>query len=202
MCIVALDFSPARWQQLSKVHMCNKLYIPPRVLNHCVGSNLFFKSLLTSQLVSWHLSSLHHLATDASYLCTDAEYPPNPNISLVFWTNWANTVVIKIWIIRKLTWLLSQLILILYNYILFWTILYSSHFFGSCKCISLLNSGMKSYFADNINDILKGWFPSDFKELQCLIGLILPFIQFAHYVDPFTTTRQEEKPYTKMNKDF
>lgn len=125
----------------------------------------FLRALLTSQLASWHFLSLHHLATDASYLCTDAEYPPNPNISLVFWTNWANTVVIKIWIIRKLTWLLSQLILILYHYILFWTILQRSYFFGSCKSISLLNRGTKTYFADNINDILKGWFHPDLKEL-------------------------------------
>lgn len=145
MCIVALDFCPTRRQQLAKVYMCNKLYTLPWVLNHCVGSNLFFKSL-TPQLVSWHFPSLHHLATDASYLCTDAEYPPNPNISLVFWTNWANTIVIKMWIIRKLTWLLSQLILILYHYILLWTILHSSHFFESCKCISLLKQWNKSTF--------------------------------------------------------
>lgn len=48
MCIVALDFCPTRRQQLAKVYMCNKLYTLPWVLNHCVGSNLFFKSFVDS----------------------------------------------------------------------------------------------------------------------------------------------------------
>lgn len=49
----------------------------------------------------------------------------------------------------------------------------------------------KNIFADN--DILKGRFHTDFKELQCMIGLILSFIPFAHYVDPFTTTVHKDE---------
>lgn len=60
----------------------------------------------------------------------------------------------------------------------------------------------KNIFADNINNILKGRFHTDFKELQRMIRLILSFVPFAHYVDPFTTSTQEEKPYTRMNKIF
>lgn len=64
------------------------------------SSCVHFSGLLPSQLVSWLFPSLHLLATDASHLGTDAKYPPISNISLVFRTNWASEVVIKIWIIR------------------------------------------------------------------------------------------------------